>query len=96
MNGRPHDYSRRRFLGQVTLTAGGLAVSGLAPASLLQAPAPAASLACVAGFTDPCGDWVLDDMCNAYPPYAFPVPAAVPHTRPSQLAAMGADWHWAA
>lgn len=94
MSGRPQNDSRRRFLGQITLTTGGLAVWGLAPASLLEASG--VRLVCTTAFHDPCGDWTLDDMCNAYPPYAFRTPAAVPHTRPAQLAAAGADWHWLA
>lgn len=94
MGARPSNEARRRFLGQVTLTVGGLAVAGVAPASLL--PGPAASLRCAAGAVDACGDWTLDDICTAYPPYAFRTPAAVPHTRPPDLEAAGADWHWVA
>jgi hypothetical protein len=67
---------RRSFLGGVTLTVGGAVVTSLLPVSLLQA-APAAGLAC--GYQDPCGDWTVDDMCGAYPPYAFRVDTGIPH-----------------
>jgi hypothetical protein len=86
--------SRRRFLGQVTLTVGGIAVSGFAQASLLEACLAPAVMA--SGYVDPCGDWQLDDIFAAYPPYAFATGAAVPHTRPAAMAHTGADWHWLA
>jgi hypothetical protein len=56
---------RRAFLGRFALSVGGVAVSAALPVSLLEA-SPAACMA-----FDPCGDWTLDDMCGAYPPYAF-------------------------
>ena len=74
---------RRRFLGQVALSLGGIALSGVAPASLLQA-APV--------YWDACGDWHVDDMCGAYPPYAFNTGASQPHTVPMPDA--GADRYW--
>jgi hypothetical protein len=55
---------RRAFLNRVALSVGGVAVASALPVSLLQA-----SPACLA--SDPCGDWTVDDMCTAYPPYAF-------------------------
>jgi hypothetical protein len=64
---------RRRFLGRIALSVGGIAVATALPVSLLQA-----SPACLA--YDPCGDWTLDDMCSAYPPYAFRRDAEVPRT----------------
>ena len=67
---------RRAFLGRVTVTAGGIAVAALAPASLLQASEARRFPACVAH--DPCGDWQLDDMCQAYPPYSYRIATAVP------------------
>jgi hypothetical protein len=79
---------RRRFLGQVALTVGGVAVSGV---SLLEA-APAACLVNSAAYPDACGDWHVDDMCGAYPPYAFNTGASQPHTVPLHDA--GADHHW--
>ena len=84
---------RRGFLIRVVMGAGGVVVSGMAPVSLLEAATncPVSPLA-----VDPCGDWQLDDMCAAYPPYAFRTGAAVPHTSPRQVDAAGADWHWIA
>ena len=56
---------RRAFLGRVAVSVGGVAIASTLPVSLLEA-SPAACTA-----FDPCGDWTLDDMCGAYPPYAF-------------------------
>jgi hypothetical protein len=55
---------RRAFLGRMVVSVGGVAIASALPVSLLEA-----SPACLA--SDPCGDWQLDDMCGAYPPYAF-------------------------
>jgi hypothetical protein len=66
---------RRSFLGKVVVSVGGIAAGSLLPASLLQA-----SPACIAA-TDLCGDWTLDDICTAYPPYAFQRDAAQPRDR---------------
>jgi hypothetical protein len=69
---------RRSFLAQAAFCVAGVAGGSVLPASLLQA-----SSACIA--VDACGDWQLDDICNAYPPYAFrrdaehPRSAAAPH-----------------
>lgn len=89
---------RRRFLNSASLSVAGVAVGSLVPVSLLQA-APlcvAPGMTAAAGFADPCGDWQLDDICLAYPPYAFRTGAARPHTRPTAAADHGADWHWIA
>jgi hypothetical protein len=59
------------FLGQALFCIGGAASGAVLPVSLLQA-----SPACIA--TDLCGDWQLDDICAAYPPYAFRRDAGVP------------------
>jgi hypothetical protein len=68
MSSKPMD--RRTFMGRVAVTAsGGVAVS-LLPVSLLQAGEVAAGIAMPAG-PDRCGDWTLDDICNAYPGYAY-------------------------
>jgi hypothetical protein len=83
---------RRRFLGGMSLSLAGVAAGGLIPASLLQAAPRCAAMA--AGHTDPCGDWQLDDICLAYPPYAFHAGAGTAHTQPAAAAAHGADWHW--
>jgi len=55
---------RRAFLGRAFLSVGGIAVASALPVSLLEA-----SPACLSN--DPCGDWTLDDVCGAYPPYSF-------------------------
>lgn len=92
MNHAPVALPRRQFLGQVTLSFAGVALGSLAPVSLLQA-APAACLVDASAWPDACGDWQLDDMCNAYPPYAEPVrPAAVGVTPPAAHAAIDAHW----
>lgn len=56
---------RRAFLGRIALSVGGVAVASALPVSLLEA----SPSVCTA--FDPCGDWTVDDMCGAYPPYAF-------------------------
>lgn len=76
MNGISLD--RRAFLGRITVTAGGIAVAALAPVSLLQASEASRFPACVRH--DPCGDWQLDDMCAAYPPYSFHAAPVVPQS----------------
>jgi hypothetical protein len=86
---------RRRFLGQMTLTAGGLVLAGFAPVSLLQA-APVACLVDASMYPDPCGDWNVDDMCSAYPPYAFNTGPSTPHTVGYVDTVAGADHHWVA
>ena len=84
---------RRRFLGAVTITVGGTALGGLLPVSLLQA-APAACLVDAARYADPCGDWLLDDICNAYPPYAMHMETAVPRTAVWNAGIDFIDQHW--
>lgn len=82
---------RRQFLGWATLSAGGVAVGTLLPASLLQAAPWCATPSLV--YADACGDWTLDDMCLAYPPYAFRTGAAVAHTLPMQdVAPVDLNW----
>jgi hypothetical protein len=83
---------RRRFLGGISLSFAGVAAGSMVPVSLLKAAPQCAVLAI--GATDPCGDWQLDDICLAYPPYAFRTGAMPAHTRPAALDACGADWHW--
>jgi len=84
---------RRAFLGGTTLTVGGALVAGLVPASLLAA-APVACRVDASLYPDACGDWQLDDICNAYPPYAFPAGAA-PSVSVAYAGQMAdADRHW--
>jgi len=87
--------NRRRFLGQVTLSAGGVLLAGLAPVSLLEA-SPAACLVHASVYPDACGDWTVDDMCSAYPPYAFDTGPSTPHTVANFDGVAGADRHWVA
>jgi hypothetical protein len=82
---------RRSFLGQMTLSIGGVAVACMTPVSLLQA-APLC-LINAAAYPDACGDWMVDDMCMAYPPYAFAIPPAPPHTQPL-MGVSDIDRHW--
>jgi len=85
--------TRRGFLGQVTLVAGGTMAAAALPGSLLAAT-PAGLPLSSCGYSDPCGDWTVDDMCNAYPPYAFSRAIAVPKNVPLQLAVHPADAAW--
>jgi hypothetical protein len=68
---------RRNFLGRIAISAGGGIAASVLPASLLQAGETSARVtaACVATplHPDRCGDWELDDICNAYPGYAYDV-----------------------
>lgn len=68
---------RRNFMGRLAAGAsGGLAASVL-PMSLLQAGEASAHATAACAATPPhadrCGDWKLDDICNAYPGYAYDV-----------------------
>jgi len=83
------DSDRREFLCRMTLTAGGAALAAWLPVSLLQA-APVAVVACQ---RDACGDWQLDDICIAYPPYSLHMKSPAP---PAVATAPGdpADEHW--
>jgi hypothetical protein len=83
-------FGRREFLGRFTLTVGASLVAAALPVSLLQA-APA-GLACT--FRDPCGDWHVDDMCAAYPPYAFRVDAGVPSAGRMTAQIAPIDQYW--
>lgn len=77
---------RRQFLGRVSLTLGGTAVGAWLPVSLLDA-APAAC------FADACGDWQLDDICIAYPPYSLHMESPAPREAGSALVDP-ADSNW--
>jgi len=85
---------RREFLGRVSITVGGTALAAMLPASLLQAATPTACLVNAAAWPDPCGDWQLDDVFMAYPPYSLHPAAAVPasHAMSANVAAI--DQHW--
>jgi hypothetical protein len=83
---------RRAFLGGATLSAGGTFIAGLLPASLLAAT-PVACLVDASMYPDVCGDWQLDDICIAYPPYALALGAARPASVQSAAIA-DVDRHW--
>ena len=83
--------SRRAFLGSITLSVGGAAVAAQLPTCLLDA----APRGLTGPFHDPCADWRLDDICLAYPPYAFHVDRGVPHAHP-QVAVALVDQMWVA
>lgn len=74
---------RRSFMGRIAFTAGGGIAAAVLPASLLQAgeASTRVTAACVATprYPDSCGDWALDDMCNAYPGYTYDVRRASAH-----------------
>ena len=89
-NSKQPRLDRRAFLGGVTLTVGGAVVTSLLPVTLLQA-APK-GMAC--GFHDPCGDWTVDDMCGAYPPYAFRIDSGVPHAGRMSARVEAVDLMW--
>jgi hypothetical protein len=63
---------RRAFIGSIACSAGSAAAAVMLPVSVLEA-----GEVCVAvgtpHYPDPCADWTLDDMCTAYPPYAFDI-----------------------
>ncbi len=92
---RPFTTDRRSFLGRIAISTGGAVLGSMLPVSLLQAREVCAAMA-VPGYPDPCGDWTLDDICNAYPPYATDIRRApVPHATPTAQAAE-ADRMWVA
>jgi hypothetical protein len=51
---------RREFLGNVIWAVAGASVAAMIPFARADATAS--------------GDWNIDDMCGAYPPYAHPIP----------------------
>jgi len=84
---------RRAFLGKVTITLGGLTLAGTLPVSLLQA-APAACLVDASRYADPCGDWQLDDVFTAYPPYSLHPAPAMPAASPVSGRVDAIDRNW--
>jgi hypothetical protein len=79
---------RRQFLGGVSLTLGGSALGSWLPVSLLEA----APVACHA---DACGDWQLDDICIAYPPYSMQMSSPTPQAA-ANVVVDPVDSHWVA
>jgi hypothetical protein len=93
MNSTPMD--RRTFMGRIVVSASGAGVACLLPASLLQA-GEACALVGASSWPDPCGDWTLDDICNAYPPYAFDIRRSVTTQAPLQALVADIDRLWVA
>jgi hypothetical protein len=89
----PNNLLRRAFLGKVTVTVGGVTLGGLLPVSLLQA-APAACLVDASRYADPCGDWQLDDVFTAYPPYSLHPASSLPRAQACGSGADPVDLHW--
>jgi hypothetical protein len=80
------DLDRRHFLGSLSFIAGGAALGSWLPVAVLQA-APAVCMA------DACGDWQLDDICIAYPPYSMHMKSAAPSAAAQpQFDAIDAHW----
>jgi hypothetical protein len=84
---------RREFLGRVSMTVGGMSLAAMVPVSLLQG-APAPCLVDATAWPDPCGDWQLDDVFTAYPPYSLHPAAAVPGVHDISAYAASVDRHW--
>lgn len=91
---------RRSFLGRIAVSAGGATAASMLPVSmlpvsLLQAREVGAAVA-APGYPESSGDWTLDDICNAYPPYASIITRSpVPHAGPTAEVA-AADRMWVA
>ena len=82
---------RRLFLTRASWIVGGVAVGGTAPLSLLQA-APAACYVNAGLYPDACGDWTVDHVCTAWPPYSYDFgPSRTLH---QPLQAADVDRHW--
>ena len=84
---------RRAFLVNIGVTAAGTAVAGLLPVSMLQA-GEVCRVAMPLEYPDPCGDWTLDDICGAYPPYAFDIRRSVTSHAPLTAQVAAADQAW--
>ncbi|MEO8313982.1 MAG: hypothetical protein ABI645_04215 [Pseudomonadota bacterium] len=86
---------RRDFLKGMSFTLGGTTLATWLPASLLQA-APAACLVDATAWPDACGDWQLDDICIAYPPYSLHMKPAMPQNSVMNAQVEPVDSHWVA
>jgi hypothetical protein len=83
---------RRTFLTQAGWCVSGAALSGAIPSALF-AVTPGACYVNAAAYPDTCGDWTVDHVCSAWPPYSFDTGPAPPHTSPLQAAVL-ADQYW--
>ena len=82
---------RRLFLTRASWIVGGVAVGGMAPLSLLQT-APAACYVNAGLYPDACGDWTVDHVCTAWPPYSYDISPS--RTLHQPLQAADVDRHW--
>ena len=68
---------RRNFMGRIAISAGGGIAASVLPVSLLQAGETSSQVTTPCAtpplYPDGCGDWKLDDICNACPGYAYDV-----------------------
>lgn len=85
---------RREFLGKVGVTVGGMSVAAWLPVSLLQGATPSSCLVNASAWPDPCGDWQLDDVFTAYPPYSLHPAAAAPPAHAWNADSAAIDQHW--
>jgi hypothetical protein len=67
---------RREFLGHMILAIGGASIAAMIPFTPADATTPAQP-----------GDWSIDDMCGAYPPYSHPIPFGRPQAVSDRLMA---------
>jgi hypothetical protein len=86
---------RRGFLGATTWIVGGAVIAGLVPQSLLAA-APGVCDVDASMYADSCGDWQVDDICMAYPPYALAMGVAPQVSGATTEFVFGVDRHWLA
>ena len=88
----PYITSRRGFLTQASFCVGGAAFGSALPLSLFAATQGACYVNAGA-YPDACGDWTVDHVFTAWPPYVFHTGPAQPHTMPLQAVVL-ADQHW--
>ncbi|HUG73012.1 MAG TPA: hypothetical protein VMK82_06300 [Steroidobacteraceae bacterium] len=86
---------RRAFMCRVVWTAGSAVTAALLPVSLLEAGEVCAAVA-TPQYPDPCGDWTVDDMCSAYPPYAYDIRPGTLRHAPLTAQVAAADQAWVA
>jgi hypothetical protein len=86
---------RRAVMGRIAWPAGSAATAVLLPVSLLEAGEVCAAVA-TPQYPDPCGDWTVDDMCSAYPPYACDIRRGTLRHAPLTAQVAPADQAWVA
>jgi hypothetical protein len=93
MNESPKKPERRTFIVQGSWLMGGLTLSGAFAGSLL-AGTSGACLVNAKHYPDACGDWTVDHVCAAWPPYSFHTGPAQPHNAPLSVAVADVDRYW--